>query len=397
MAKGVVMLCDPNFQIIEFVYNSFENKRWENKHLSIEDVCDENEQLKMADFAHKLKLNGATFNWEINVTFEDHIKTLKFSGSKIEENYFIFALATNNDVPFLYEELMRINNEQANYIRQILKEKFLKAKELEDDNNTFDELSQLNNELANLQRQLSKKNVELTKLNEIKNHFLGMAAHDLRNPLGNIYNFAELLEDDPESLNVQQLRFISHIKNQSMFMLNLVNDLLDFSAIESGEIKLNIQKADLVEIINETVVLTSSLAERKNIKFHFNNLQKAIELEIDREKIEQVITNLITNAIKYSEPDSEVYISVHEKNTEIVVEVKDEGAGIKEEEVSTLFKPFNRTSTQSTAGEKSTGLGLFICKKIIGAHHGKIWASSEHGVGSVFSFSIPKNLESSNG
>lgn len=391
MLNGIVLVCDRKFQVREFIYNSFQNKNWKDKDFYIGDICDSEEKQKILEFTRNLDLDGATFNWEINVTFEDHLKTLKFSGSKFDESYFIFALETNNDVPFLYEELMRINNEQANYLRMVLKEKFLKNNEIRYDDETFEELTKLNNELANLQRELAKKNAELTRLNKIKNQFLGMAAHDLRNPLGNIFNFAELLEDEPENLNTQQLKFISHIKNQSLFMLNLVNDLLDYSAIESGKINLNLKLENISDLISETLLLINNLARKKEIIIHFNKQQKAAELLIDRGKIEQVITNLITNAIKYSKPNTEIFISVIEKAGEYIVEVTDNGEGIKEEEVSTLFMPFKRTSTQSTAGEKSTGLGLFICKQIIEAHNGKIWAKSKLGIGSTFSFSLPKS------
>jgi signal transduction histidine kinase len=208
-----------------------------------------------------------------------------------------------------------------------------------------------------------------------------------------VYNYADLLEDNEDNnLNDEQLMFISTIKKQSMFMVNMVNDLLDFSAIESGEINLNKGRTNIVDIISETVVLTDSLASRKAIKLNFDRFQRVENLYIDGDKIEQVITNLLTNAIKFSKKNTLVIISLSESPRDIVVEVKDHGLGIKEGELSRLFKPFNKTSTRGTSGEKSTGLGLYICKRIIEAHQGRIWAESVYGEGSSFFFSLPKGI-----
>lgn len=390
MVNGIVLVCNKDFEVGDIVYNSFRNTSWHEKNLHIRDLCNSEETDKVNEFIKELKTEGATFSWEINVAFNNSLKLLKFSGSRFNKNYFIFALETAEDVPILYEELMRINNEQANYIRKILKERFLKAKAPKEDKSTYEDLSRLNNELANLQRELAKKNAELTRLNEIKNHFLGMAAHDLRNPLGNIYNFADLLESKSENFTEKQLRFIQHIKAQSLYMANLVNDLLDFSAIETGKIYLNLQPANLNDLINKTLELSNSLAGKKNIQIDFSPSTSPIELTIDTDKIEQVINNLLTNAIKYSHPDTQIKIQIKDSDEAITIHVTDQGLGIDEDEVSVLFKPFQRTSNQATSGERSTGLGLFICKRIIEAHQGKIHVKSQKGMGSEFYFSLPK-------
>ena len=384
------MVCSKDFKIHDVVYNSFKNTSWHENNLHIADLCNSEEANKVAEFTKTLKEKGATFNWEINVAFNDHLKLLQFSGSRFNEDYFIFALETTEDVPFLYEELMRINNEQANYIRKILKERFLEADTPKEDKSTYEDLSKLNNELANLQRELSKKNAELTRLNEIKNHFLGMAAHDLRNPLGNIYNFADLLEGKSENFTEKQVKFVRHIKTQSLYMANLVNDLLDFSAIETGKINLNLQFVNLIDLIDRTLVLTTSLADKKNIRIDFDVNMPPIELSIDVDKIEQVINNLLTNAIKYSYPETQITIRIEDSKDHVTVHVIDQGQGIDNDEVSALFRPFQRTSNQGTAGERSTGLGLFICKKIIEAHQGEIKVRSQKNVGSEFYFSLPK-------
>ena len=218
-----------------------------------------------------------------------------------------------------------------------------------------------------------------------------MAAHDLRNPLGNILLFCEFLLDDSSSFSEQQKEFITLIDYLSSFMLNLVNELLDVSAIESGSINLNIETVNIADLINKSIRFNMPSAEKKEIKLLLNNLSNSNQMQIDRNKIEQVITNLLSNAIKFSFPQSEILVQVSSNDTEVTISVKDAGQGIPPEELDSLFRPFQKTSTKSTGGEKSTGLGLFIVKRIVEAHGGKIWAESELNKGSIFSFTLPIN------
>jgi len=392
MLKGIVFTCSKDFIIDAFVYNNLKNTNRLEVGSRLSNICDAQEAEKVTEFEKQLSQEGAAFNWEINVLFDDIIKPLRFSGSRINGRFFVFALESNNDMPFLYEELMRINNDQSNYIRKIIKDRFLYSSRGDHDDNTLEELSKLNNELANLQRELAKKNTELIKLNEIKNRFLGMAAHDLRNPLGHIYNYAELIEDDIDNLSEAQQKFLSVIKSQSMFMVNLVNELLDFSVIESGKVTLNLKQTNLIELLTSNIDLSKKPAEKKSIVLNFSTPVASLPIFIDEEKISQVISNLISNAIKYSEQNTAISISVMENDSEVVVSVVDQGVGIQPNELAELFKPFQTTSNRSTGGEKSTGLGLFISKRIIESHHGKLWAESKPRIGSSFYFSISKQL-----
>jgi len=393
MLKGIVFTCSKEFIIDEFVYNNLKKTNRLEVGSGLSDICDAQEAEKVIEFENQLNQEGAAFNWEINVLFDDIIKPLRFSGSRINGRFFVFALESNNDMPFLYEELMRINNDQSNYIRKIIKDRFLTSTRSNNDDETLAEFSKLNNELANLQRELAKKNTELVKLNEIKNRFLGMAAHDLRNPLGHIYNYAELIEDEIDNLSEAQQMFLTVIKSQSMFMVNLVNELLDFSVIESGKVSLNLKLTNLIELLASNIDLSKKPAEKKSIVIDFSSTISSLPIFIDEEKISQVISNLISNAIKYSEQKTTISISVEENESEAVVTVKDQGIGIQPNELTELFKPFQTTSNRSTGGEKSTGLGLFISKRIVESHHGKLWAESKPGIGSKFYFSISKQLK----
>jgi two-component system sensor histidine kinase/response regulator len=252
------------------------------------------------------------------------------------------------------------------------------------------ELQQLNNELLVAQRELKKKNILLEKINEQKNYLLGMAAHDLRNPLGIIQTYSDfLIEEVSALLNPEQRDLIGSIKLSSEFMLHLVNEMLDFSNIESGKVKLNLERTDLFELVRHNIQLNKSFSERKNIKILFNTEGILPVMILDKYKIEQVLNNLISNAIKFSYPDKKIEVSITRKENNVIISVNDEGQGIPKHELDKIFTPFEKTSVKSTAGERSTGLGLAIAKKIVISHDGDIWVESEVGKGSTFFIKLP--------
>ncbi len=251
-------------------------------------------------------------------------------------------------------------------------------------------LTSLNNEFSNLNRELHKKNAELVKLNDLKNHFLGMAAHDLRNPIGAIQNLSEfLLEETGDKLNSEHTKFINVIHSSSKYMLNLLDQLLDIARIEAGKLDLDIRPTDIIELIKSCVYLNKVLAEKKKVEIQFHHYERFPDIELDAMKIEQVMHNLLSNAIKFSDPGSTIFVSAFLSNEHITVSVKDEGPGIPKEDIEKLYKPFSKTSVKLPDGEKSTGLGLAIVHKIILGHLGKIWVESKVGEGSSFYFSLP--------
>ena len=239
--------------------------------------------------------------------------------------------------------------------------------------------------------EIGRKNAELAKLNELKNQFLGIAAHDLRNPLAVVTTCSDfLLSPDSGSLSgKKRTDFLGRIKANGEFMLKLINDLLDVAKIESGRLDLELATGDLCNLIEEYLTMNRMLAEKKGIRLDFAPECGLPLFPFDRGKVEQVLNNLISNALKFSAPGTTVTVRASRMDGSVVVSVQDQGPGIPAEELDHLFKPFSRTSVRSTAGEKSTGLGLAISRKIVDGHGGRIWAASEVGRGSTFSFSLP--------
>jgi signal transduction histidine kinase len=172
-------------------------------------------------------------------------------------------------------------------------------------------------------------------------------------------------------------------------MLTMVNDLLDVAKIESGDLELHLAAVDLVELIEHALRLNRLGAEKKSISIECVYEKPSIPIVVDPGKIEQVLANLLSNAIKYSPPGSSVSLSARRSETDVLVSVQDHGPGISAEGQARLFQPFGRVGSKPTAGEKSTGLGLAICRKIVEGHKGSIWVESSPGQGSTFFFSLP--------
>lgn len=231
---------------------------------------------------------------------------------------------------------------------------------------------------------------QLSKANAAKNRFLGMAAHDLRNPLASIRGLAEFLRDGVVGeLSADQLDLINNIHSASQSMLRMVNELLDVATIESGELKVDREPNDLCALIEKSVYLANIDAAKKNTHINFTRPPSAPDAWVDAAKMQQVVDNLLNNAVKYSPPGSKITAEYRWTTKQRCFAVLDQGPGIPENERDKLFKDFGRLSVKPTGGEKSTGLGLAICRKIVEAHHGTIVAENLTGGGCEFRVTLP--------
>ncbi len=243
--------------------------------------------------------------------------------------------------------------------------------------------------LKHLIEELERKNKKLIELNDLKIKFLGMASHDLRNPLASIQGFSKMLIDHgselPEETRNEFLHSIHKVSNE---MLHLLGDLLNISVIESGRLELKPTPGSIKALVEEKVRMYKTVAERKNIGTH-TEIEDVAEFSFDPHRIGQVLDNLLTNAIKYSPPGKQIYILLEQNGDSVRFSVRDEGPGISMEDRDKLFKHFGKLDTKPTGDEPSHGLGLAIARKMIEAHHGKIEVESTPGKGSTFRFEIP--------
>ncbi len=390
-AKGLAFECDPAGIITRVIWDDLGLGAGLRPGLPLSAIVERDSRAKAHNFALALRTEQATFDWELNIPNGDTIVTLRFAGIAKGETLLVLAAKTDAELMKLYEALTAINNAQTNTLRALMKEHTAGARApLQHDAGLYDELSRLNNELANAQRQLAKQNAELERLNALKNQFLGMAAHDLRSPLSVLLGYSEfLLEDLRDSLSPEHLEFLDTIQSSSQFMLQLVNELLDVSIIESGRLDLHIEAADLAEVTRHSVTLNRVLAERKQISVILHQEGDIPLMWVDAGKIRQVLDNLLSNALKYSHPGTTVTVSLAQRDQEVVLSVADRGQGIPAGEMDKLFQWLSKTSVRSTGGEKSSGLGLAIAKRIVEGHRGRLWAESVVGQGTTFYVALP--------
>lgn len=246
-------------------------------------------------------------------------------------------------------------------------------------------------ELQEKNQELGLLNEKLVRLNQEKNEFLGIASHDLKNPLSGILGLAEEIATNfNECTKEEVIEYAYMIQAGAKQMLNLVVNLLDVNAIESGQNKAILTYVDILPTLLELVKHHGEQAKVKNISLYLNTDQKVCMAFVDKDIIRQIFDNLLSNAIKYSPFDRQVFIRVYEKETRLCCEVQDEGPGISEEEQTKLFKKFTKLTPKPTGDEHSTGLGLFIVKKLLDSIHGEISCRSILGKGTTFTVELLK-------
>lgn len=251
------------------------------------------------------------------------------------------------------------------------------------------EKGRLASELVAQKAAIEKQNQELRRLNTLKNAFLGMAAHDLRNPLALIQSSLALLLDPDSRFTEAQREYLHRaMERQAHHMLALLDDLLDVTEIESESLTLKLKAVDLGQFLNESVELHNELARPKGTCVVLETAPPGTVVA-DPDRLDQLMDNLISNAVKYSPPGSTVRVSAERLDSGWRVSVKDEGPGITEQDRQRLFHDFARLSARPTGGEKSIGLGLAIARRIVDAHGGQIGVDSEPGHGATFWFTLP--------
>jgi signal transduction histidine kinase len=237
---------------------------------------------------------------------------------------------------------------------------------------------------------MAEKKEQLEQAVETKNRFIGMAAHDMRNPLTAMLGYSQLLLDETVGPMAElQTKFVGSIHKASEALLQLVNELLEISEIDSGNLRLELMSLDLAGVVRNAVEMNGFVAKGKNISV-IADVEGPAVMKLDPGKIDQVLNNLLTNAVKFSHSGTEVRARLRRLEDGCwQLAVIDQGLGIPQAEQSSLFQPFQKTSVRGTAGEKSTGLGLAIVKRIVEGHGATITVESEPGKGSSFLVTFP--------
>jgi signal transduction histidine kinase len=245
----------------------------------------------------------------------------------------------------------------------------------------------LEERIAQATKELSDANREMQTLDKLKSDFLANMSHELRTPLTVVRGGIDYLN---RTIKKEDNRnYLEIIDKNLARLIHLVSDLFDFTKIEARKIDWSFDQVNLSVLIEEVVEIISPLSMAKNISLNFEN-PGDILVEMDLERIEQVLVNLIENAIKFSDPQTDIQIKLEEDPLYVTVSVKDRGMGISEKNLETIFDKFATVPSAGVNNPEGTGLGLAICKAIIEGHDGKIWAESVKGESSTFYFTLLK-------
>jgi PAS domain S-box-containing protein len=238
-------------------------------------------------------------------------------------------------------------------------------------------------------RELELRNREVERATKLKSRFLASMSHELRTPLNAIVGFSDLLaEGTPGQLNEKQKRFVDHIKQGSAHLLQLINDILDLSKIEAGQLELHCEDFNVSDALPEVLSTIRPLAMAKNIQVQ-QTLPSDVSVHADRVRFKQILYNLLSNAVKFTPKDGRISIECHEAESQVNLSVADSGIGIRPEDQKLIFEEFRQVEGNSQAAQQGTGLGLAITRRLVEQQGGRISVQSELGQGSRFTFTLP--------
>ncbi|MBS3819988.1 response regulator [bacterium] len=240
---------------------------------------------------------------------------------------------------------------------------------------------------------IQKANEKLKKLDELKSRFFANVSHEVRTPLTSIIAPVQTIsQGDAGDLTEEQQGLMEQVYRNSLRLLDMINQMLDFSKIDSGKMKIVLEKLDLSEMTKDIVANFKEVAERKGINLRYDEKSKIPWVYIDKKRYERILTNLVRNAIKFTETGS-VHVRLQSEKDRVVLEVEDTGIGIPEDHLPHILERFRQVNGSTTRKFEGTGLGLTIVKESVDLMKGNISVSSEKGKGTIFKVEFPKNLK----
>ncbi len=253
-----------------------------------------------------------------------------------------------------------------------------------------EELQSQSEELKAQQQELMDKSSQLEEASRLKSEFLATMSHELRTPLNAIIGFSELMLDGvPGEINDEQRQCLNDIYSSGQHLLDLINDVLDLSRVESGKIKLKLESLDLAGVIKSVVQTVKPMLDDNRHELRTIIEEGLPQVRADRSRLRQILFNLLSNAIKFTPPGGKLGIEISRNGDWCRVSVADNGIGIREEDREQIFETFTQGETLPDRKREGTGLGLTLTRQFVELFGGKIWVESEHGKGSRFTFTLP--------
>jgi signal transduction histidine kinase len=268
------------------------------------------------------------------------------------------------------------------------------AEKTENLSRAYERLQLSNQNLAVTNREIEEANRKLKEIDRLKSDFISVVSHELRTPITSIKAFAELILMKPRMPIEKKTKLLSIINNESDRLARLVSDILDLTKIEAGKLSWHITKLSIEDVIQTSVSGIHSLADNKSIVITTSTEHSLPKLYGDKDRLVQVITNILSNAIKFTPQGGRIRIDAHHElspRPQILVSITDTGVGIPAEDIDLIFEKFRRSGDVLTNRTEGTGLGLAISRQIVQYHGGAIWAASTIGQGSSFTLTLPLN------
>jgi signal transduction histidine kinase/uncharacterized protein (DUF302 family) len=243
--------------------------------------------------------------------------------------------------------------------------------------------------LRQADEEILQVNRQLEKSNRYKSEFLANMSHELRTPLNAILGFSEILLDVSMNLTGgERTEFLRNIHSSGQHLLGLINDILDLAKVEAGKMELHPEPLQAVEALHEVTSILEPMARQQGLQL--TTMGSADPVAADRSKFKQVLYNLLSNAIKFTPAPGKITVVVKDTPDQLIVSVHDTGIGMKPEDLPKLFREFEQIDGSYTRRYQGTGLGLALCRRFVEMHGGRIWAESQFGSGSTFTFTIPR-------
>jgi signal transduction histidine kinase len=245
--------------------------------------------------------------------------------------------------------------------------------------------------LRRADEEILQVNRQLEQSNRYKSEFLANMSHELRTPLNAILGFSEILLDATMSLTGgERTEFLRNIHSSGQHLLGLINDILDLAKIEAGKMELKSEELQVGDVVQEVTAILEPMARQQGLQLTTVGVSEAGVIKADRSKVKQVLYNLLSNAVKFTPAPGHISLTVNDAPEQLLISVHDTGIGIKAEDLPKLFREFEQIDGSYTRRYQGTGLGLALCRRFVQMHGGRIWAESQFGKGSTFTFTIPR-------
>lgn len=376
--EGFIFFANPDSLQLKYSYKK-------NINYKLESIFNINSNMQDIIFSKNItKNNTSKIVEQLNLN-EFELNSYLISKLSIKSTVFGIILLAKKERDFYNEEDLKVLNISSSILSYILKDKEL--------SNVFKiQLKALKDgiiEKNNAYKTIKEQNEKILEADRVKNEFLANISHELRTPLNSILGFADILSTQLYGeLNKKQEEYINDIKVSGTHLLGMINEILDMSKIEANAMKIVKSRFWISRAVNEVTNILMPIALKKNVGIN-TNLSEDFEVFADYQKIQQILYNLVSNAIKYSPENDIVDINVYSNNECFKFAVHDNGIGIDPKYHGKIFAKFVQLDSAYTKKESSTGLGLTITKELVELHEGKISVISEINNGSTFIVEIP--------